>query len=432
MINNSHRAKRRTLLTGAAATAALGAAAACGDDGPAGTADDPIQISFEWWGDEARADITQQAVDLFQEKNEGIKVRTNFSDFPTYWESMTTRMAGRDLPDVLNMDYSRLLQFGSNGMLLPLEGLVDTSQFIEGFLDTGYVNDELVAVPIAGNTLGLIYRSDWYEAAGVELEPGYTWDDYHQAIASVTAELGSGSQWGGGDYAGQYHFMELWLRQQGGSFYTEDGTALNFDKSELTAWWSRNAGLHTDGAVPPIDVTTQWAPENGFVLDQLGADLGWDNFLAWYAPTVAENGGSLALAAPPTDDPSSIGLYLKPSMQLCISATTDHAEQSAQLIDFLLTDPEAIAILGTNRGIPATSVGRENVVVDEISQQVLDYEASVEQYLTTPPPPPPSATGAIEAKFGEIYEQVLYETMTPADAADTFFTEAETLLAAEQ
>ncbi|WP_205327453.1 ABC transporter substrate-binding protein [Glycomyces sp. YM15] len=431
MMRNPHGLRRRSVLTGAAAAATVAAAAACGDDGPAGTADDPVEIGFEWWGDEARAEVTQQAVDLFMQKNEGIKVQTNFSDFPTYWESMTTRMASRDLPDVLNMDYSRLLQFGSNGLLTPLDGLVDTSDFIDGFLDTGYVNDELVAVPIAGNTLGLIYRSDWYDPASVTLEPGYTWEDYHAAIEAVTATLPEG-KWGGGDYAGQYHFMELWLRQQGGSFYATDGAALNFDRAKLIEWWSATEALRTEGAVPPIEVSSQWAPENGFVLDTVGADPGWDNFLAWYAPTVAEKGGTLALAAPPSLDPNNLGLYLKPSMQLCISANSEFPEESGKLIDFLLTDPEAIAILGTSRGVPATNVGRANVEVDEISQQVLDYEASVEQYLTAPPPPPPAATGAIEVKFGELYQQVQYGELTAAEGADAFFTEAETLLASEQ
>lgn len=431
MIRHSSGFRRRSLLAGASGAAVMAAAAACGGDGPAGTADDPIEISFEWWGDGARAEITQQAVDLFEAKNVGVKVRTNFADFPTYWESMTTRMAAKDLPDVLNMDYSRLLQFGGNGLLLPLEGVVDTSDFIEGFLDTGHVGGELVAVPIAGNTLGLIYRNDWWDAAGVTLEAGYTWEDYHQSIATVTATLAEG-KWGGGDYAGQYHFMELWLRQQGGSFYTEDGKALNFDLDTLVAWWSMTQDLQAAGDVPPIDVSSQWAPENGFVLDAVGADPGWDNFLAWYSPTVAENGGTLALAAPPTLDPTNLGLYLKPSMQLCVSATTEYPEQSGKLIDFLLTDPEAIAILGTNRGVPATNVGRDNVEIDAIAQQVLDYEASVEQYLTAPPPPPPAATGGIEVKFGEIYEQVLFGELAPEAAAEAFFTEAETLLAAEQ
>lgn len=431
MIRHNHSAKRRTLLTGAAGAAALGAAAACGDDGPAGTADDPVEISFEWWGDQARADITQEAVDLFQERNEGIQVTTNFADFPDYWQSMTTRMAAQELPDVLNMDYSRLLQFGGSGLLLPLEGLVDTSDFIEGFLDTGYVNDELVAVPIAGNTLGLVYRADWFDAAGVTVEPGYTWEDYQQAIRDVTESLGEDGKWGGGDFTGQYHFMELWLRQQGGSFYSEDGTALNFEKAQLNEWWAMNVELQEEGAIPDIGTTSQWE-EAGLVLDAVGSEIGWDNFLAWWAPTVSENGGTLTLGAPPSLDPANLGLYLKPSMQLCISATSEHSEESAQLIDFLLTDPDAIAILGTNRGIPATNVGRENVELDDISQQVLDYETSVEQYLTTPPPAPPAATGSIEQKFIEIHEQVRFGELSVEDGVDTFFTEAETLLAQEQ
>ncbi|WP_100444398.1 ABC transporter substrate-binding protein [Glycomyces xiaoerkulensis] len=432
MIRNPYRAKRRTVLTGASAAAALGAASACGDDGgPAGTADDPIELSFEWWGNEDRAEITQQAVDLFQEKNEGIKIQTNFADFPEYWESMTTRMASQDLPDVFQMDYSRLRQFGGNGMLLPLDGVVDTSDFMEGFLDTGYVGDELLAVPIAGNTLGMLYRADWFDAAGVSLEAGYSWDDYHEYIKTVTADLGEDGKWGGGDYAGQYHFMELWLRQQGGSFYTDDGTALNFDKGQLTEWWSKTEELNSGGHVAPIDVTTQWE-EDGMVLDAIGSEITWDNFLPWLAPTIEENGGTPALAAPPTSDPSNLGLYLKPSMQFVIAANTPNADPAGKLIDFMLTDPEAIKILGTNRGVPATNVGRENVEIDDISQQVLDYEASVEQYLTTPPPAPPAATGAIESKFGEVYEQVLYGELPVADAVDTFFTEAETLLQAEQ
>jgi multiple sugar transport system substrate-binding protein len=119
-------------------------------------------------------------------------------------------------------------------------------------------------------------------------------------------------------------------------------------------------------------------------------------------------------------------------MQLVISGATEQAEAAAKFVDFFLGDPEAIAILGTNRGIPATNAGLENVELDPYAQAVLDYEASVSAYLTSPPPAPPAATGAIEAKFMEIYQQVQYGEMTPAEAAALLFTEAETLLANEQ
>ncbi|GAA2320028.1 extracellular solute-binding protein [Glycomyces scopariae] len=431
MISHPYRLRRRSLLTGASAAAVLAAAAACGDDGPAGTADDPIEISFEWWGDETRADLTNQVITLFQEKNEGIKVTANFADFPTYWEGMAGRMASRDLPDVFQMDYSRLRQFGGAGMLLPLEGVVKTDDFREGFLETAKLDGQLIAVPAAGNTLGLIYRSDWFEANGVAAPaPGYSWDQYSADIATLTPALGEG-KWGGGDWAGQYHFMELWLRQQGGSFYTEDGKALNFTQEQLAEWWTTTADLYAAGNVPPVETTIEWT-EGGLVQDVLASEIGWDNFMPGFSPTVEANGGTLALAAPPSLDPSNLGLYLKPSMQLVISAATEQAEAAAKFVDFFLGDPEALAILGTNRGIPATNVGLENAEIDQYAQAVLDYEASVSQYLTTPPPAPPAATGAIEVKFGEIYQQVQYAAMSPAEAAALLFTEAETLLAAEQ
>jgi len=119
-------------------------------------------------------------------------------------------------------------------------------------------------------------------------------------------------------------------------------------------------------------------------------------------------------------------------MQFVISGATEQAEAAAKLIDFLLGDAEAIKILGTSRGVPATNAGLAGVEIDPATQAVLDYEASVAQYLTTPPPAPPAATGAIEVKFGEIYQQVQYGEMTAAEAAELFLTEAETLLAAEQ
>jgi multiple sugar transport system substrate-binding protein len=431
MMRNPHGLRRRSLLTGASAAAVLAAAAACGDDGPAGTADDPIEISFEWWGDATRAEITKEAIALFEQKNTGIKVKTNFADFPAYWEGMTGRMASQDLPDVFQMDYSRLRQFGSTGLLLPLEGVVKTDDFREGFLETAKLDGKLIAVPAAGNTLGLIYRADWFEAHGVTPPaPGYSWDQYKADIATVTAGLGGG-KWGGGDWAGQYHFMELWLRQQGGSFYTEDGKELAFDQGKLAEWWQTTADLYAAGDVPPVETTIEWT-EGGLVQDLLASEIGWDNFMPGSAPVVEENGGTLALAAPPSLDPANLGLYLKPSMQLVISAATEQAEASAKLIDFLLGDPEAVKILGTNRGIPATNTGLENVELDPYAQAVLDYEASVSQYLTTPPPAPPAATGAVEVKFGELYQQVQYGEMTPADAAELFFTEAATLLANEQ
>ncbi|WP_100444191.1 ABC transporter substrate-binding protein [Glycomyces xiaoerkulensis] len=430
MIRNQARARRRTVLTGASAAAALGASSACGDDGPSGTADDPVEIGFEWWGDENRADITQQAIDLFEQKNEGITVQPNFADYPPYWEGLTTRSASQDLPDVFQMDYPRLRQFGGSGMLTPLDGLVDTSDFRGSLLETGKVDGELLAVPVGANTNGLVYRADLFAEHDVRVpEPGYSWDDYGRIITNLTDALGEGT-WGGEDWTLSYIFLEMWLLQQGSRFYAEDGSGLGFTQEQLVEWWNMTVPLLESGALPPPSTSAEW--DDGMTEGAVASMIRWDNILTGLAPTVSEIGGELALAAPPTVDPDNLGIYFKPSMQFVIAANSEHPEEAGKLIDFLLNDPEAIAILGTNRGIPATNAGLENIEVDEHSQQILDYEDSVSEHMIDAPPPPPAAAGAVEAKFAQYFEQVRFEEYTPAEAAELYFGEAETLFSAEQ
>lgn len=426
-----HLIRRRTLLTGAAAAAALGTAAACGDDSPAGTADDPVEISFEWWGDDARAEVTKQAVDLFMQKNEGIKVTANFADYPAYWEGLTSRMASRDLPDVFQMDYPRLRQFGGNGMLMPLDGLVDTADFRDGVLDTAQLDGQLIAVPVGTNVFGLIYRPDWFAEYGIAVpETGYSWTDYAELIRALTTALGEG-RWGGGDWTGSYLLAELWLRQQGGSFYADDAASLNFTREQLVEWWGLAAPLQADGSVPsPEEAAAENAP--GVAAGTVATEMRWDTAINGYWPTITEGGGTLGIIAPPTADPANLALHLRPSMQFVIAANSEQPEPAGKLIEFLLKDPEAAAILGTNRGIPSTNTALASVELDEASQLVMDYEATVEQHLAGAPVVPPAAAGAIEAKFTEIYQQVQYAEMTAAEAADLFFTEAETLFASEQ
>lgn len=427
-----HPLRRRSVLTGAAAAAALGATAACGDDGPAGTADDPITLTFEWWGDEARADLTQAAVELFEQKHEGIKIQTNFSGYAELWESLTGRMAARNLPDIFQMDYPRLRQFAENGMLAPLDDLIDTTAFREpALLEPGRLNDELVAVPVAANTTGLLYRADLFAEHGVPVpEVGHTWDEYMATIAELSPKLGEGV-WAAEDWARSYLYMEMWLHQQGGAFYSEDLTTLGFTKEQLVEYWSMPAALIEQGHIPSADQMASWA-EDGMAEGAVASELRWDSALSGFGPTVADFGGTLAIAPPPTVDPENLGIYLKPSMQLVIAANSEHPEEAARFIDFFLNDPEAVAILGTNRGIPATETGLANVELDEYAQAILDYEESVSEHLKPAPPVPPAGAGGVEAKYMEIYEQVQYGEMTAPEAAELFFTEAETLFAAEQ
>lgn len=51
-------------------------------------------------------------------------------------------------------------------------------------------------------------------------------------------------------------------------------------------------------------------------------------------------------------DPKASGLFTKPLMLFCINKDTQYPQETAELLNFLLTDPEAIKTLSLQRGIP--------------------------------------------------------------------------------
>lgn len=413
----------RTLTALAALALAATGLAACGDDGGGTT------IRFSWWGNADRAAVTQQAIDLFESRNPGITVEPDFSEFADYWQKMSTQAAGGGLPDVLQMDYSYLRQYGDRGLLLDLNtqsAQIATDTFRPGLLETGVVDGKRAGIPMSANTLGMFYRPDVFEKAGIDPpKAGWTWDDYHALIAEISRAKVAEGMTGAGDYTSQYHFMELWLRQSGGSFYNPDGS-IAFGPDVLKQWWTRTEQLRAEKLMVTPEVATQIDPKGAISSDVAATEISWDNFMARYIGEGPD--GEYALAPVPSDNATVSGQYLKPSMLLSVFSGTEEAEASAKLVNFLVNDAEAAKILGVGRGIPATTTALSAVTLSETDQKVVDYEESIAPLISPPPPPPPAGAGSVEQSFRTIHEALSYGEITVDEAVERFFSEAQQAL----
>ena len=69
------------------------------------------------------------------------------------------------------------------------------------------------------------------------------------------------------------------------------------------------------------------------------------------------------------------GLYMKPTMFWSISAQSKNPEAAAEIVNFLISDPQAVATLGVERGIPASADVRDALKpsLDAGDKIVLDY-----------------------------------------------------------
>src|SRR5690349_24334939 len=113
---------RRSALRLAGAAAFTLGLTACGKGfGGGGDGDgSAVTLNMVWWGDVLRATKTQAALDLFQQKNTGIKVKTEYQDSQPYKDKLATRFAAGDAPDLMAMRVDSIGEYAGRNALLDL------------------------------------------------------------------------------------------------------------------------------------------------------------------------------------------------------------------------------------------------------------------------------------------------------------------------
>ncbi|MFE3035183.1 ABC transporter substrate-binding protein [Streptomyces canus] len=410
----------------AVALALCALAAGCGGSGESVGGGKAV-LRYTWWGNPDRAERTEQAVALFEKQHPNISVRTSFSGYDAYKQKLAVQASGGDAPDVMQLDYRQIDQYASGGVLLDLakqKAVLRTSEIDSGLLATGRVDGVQYAVPQGRGTETVVYDVKAWKDSGVPLpRAGWAWDDWAEAVRALRDRTGKP---GATDPGQSEDAFEVWLRGRGKALYTKDG-GLGFTADDLAKWWTFTDQLRRAGVVSPAEQTTQL--DGSVENTPLGrgkavSDTNWDAPSSGYLAIVPTG---IALAPMPSGSDGTPGQYFKPSMFLGVSAHTGHAEEAAQLVDFLLNDQEAAKILGATRGIPVNEAVRKETapLLKDFDRTVADYQKSLEGKLKDPPQAPPSGDNALQTTFQRDYDQVSYERMTPREAAENYVTEAK-------
>ncbi|GHE08476.1 ABC transporter substrate-binding protein [Streptomyces alanosinicus] len=295
-----------------------------------------IVLRYTWWGNPDRAERTEKAVALFEQRHPDVRVRTSFSGYDAYKQKLATQAAGGDAPDVMQLDYRQIDQYASGGVLLDLgrqRRELRTAGIDAGLLATGRVRGAQYAVPQGRGTETVAYDVRAWRRSGAPL-PGrtWTWDQWADAMRALARRTGKP---GGTDPGQSEDAFEVWLRGQGKALYTEDHR-LGFTAADLTRWWSFTDRLPREGAVSSAEQTTQLdgSVENTPLgRGEAASDVNWDAPASGFGALVD---GGVALAPMPSGTDGTPGQYFKPSMFLGIGAHTGHPAQAAQLAVLLL------------------------------------------------------------------------------------------------
>ncbi|MDZ5077228.1 ABC transporter substrate-binding protein [Nesterenkonia sp. HG001] len=418
------RRRRGTSALTAGLAAAL-ALTACGGGG--GGDDDEVTLRFVWWGSDARHQNTQEIIDAFEEEHPDITISGDFGDWDGYWDQLATQTAAADSPDIIQMDELYLREYADRGSLLDLDQ-VDTSQMDDTVVDNGRTEGGLYGITIGINAFTILANPDLFDEAGVEMpdDATWTWDDYRDIAVELSEDLDGAWGAGGFDETGGF---QTWVRQQGGHLSNDEGE-LGFTVEDAESYFEYIAELLDSGATPSASAL---AEDQGVGPDQSLTTAGEVAMRAWWSnQSVAlseSTGTELELLRFPshTGDAEDAAPWYKSSMFLSGSAATDHPEEVQLFIDFFVNSEEAALIDMAERGIPPNNEIRQTVTEELEGPQLAmaEYIDQIEGELGPSEPVPAMGGSAFQQILYRYQDEVLFERMSPADAAEAMVGEME-------
>ena len=430
--------RNRRIAAGTVAAAVTLTLAACGVAQPQGStelADEPVTLRVTWWGGDTRHARTQEVFDLFEAEYPNITIEPEFSDWSGYWEKLATATAGGNSPDVIQMDQLYLASYASRGSLTDLGSMpqLDTSGLEQPVLDMGQWQDALYGMPISTTSMGLLVNTDLVKEIGVPLPDTSTWSwDEFEAWAQEVTEKSSADTYGTNVVYSDFS-LELFARQHGDQMFSEDDIVIQ--PETLANYFQLALDWTKDGAAPSASTTAETLTlpldQSLFATGKTAAIFTPSTMITAYA--AAMGGAELELVPLPTPDEDATKYdYYKPGMYWSVSAKAEHPAEAALLVDFMVNDPEAAKIIGTERGIPADAETLESLGDDLTPEEraAADFAEQREPHLGEAPAIVPNGASDIETILSRYLQDVIFERQTPQDAANALIAEVQSSMTA--
>ncbi|WP_299300430.1 ABC transporter substrate-binding protein [uncultured Brachybacterium sp.] len=376
---------RRRLLQGSAALAAgtvgVGALSACGGvSGPAGS----TEIDY-WLWDANQLPAYSAAIDRFMEQNPDVFVRVTQLGWDDYWTKLTASFVAEAGPDAFADHLARYPEFVKLGVIAPLDGLapldaISAGHFQDGLQELWTGQDGArYGIPKDYDTIAVMYDKAMLTEEGLTPEDleGLDWNPedggtFEKMLArlSVDANGVHGDEEGfdptnvarygmaadaGIDYTGQTSWSPFAL-STGWTFTDAEtwGTHFNYDDERFAATMDWYFGLVDKGFFPPFGVFGDSSPTQTQVQSGKAA-LALTG--SWMITTFNNMEGMELGIAPLPSGPVGTPISMFNGLGDSISEQSQHKEEAARLIAFLVSD-EAQQIIGERAPFfPSTDVG---------------------------------------------------------------------------
>lgn len=340
---------------GASAPAATGSASAPASDNK----DISGEITVAGW--EYTQKSLEAALPEFNKEYPNIKVSFKIAPPADHYKKLTIDLSsGQGAADVVAIEIQNLAQYMELGALEDMTDLIEPykANFNKYKVESATLDGKVYAMPIDSGPVGVYYRRDVFEKAGLPSDPESvakqlaTWDKYLETAKIIKEKAGVAML----PLAGSLNdarFFQILMQQQGNWYFDKDGkTAVNNEKTQkvLELFDKLWKGGYT---ADQLDWTDGWyALLTDGKVATLPSAVWMGGFLkSWIA---ADTSGKWGVVPLPVWEEGGARTSNDGGSYLAITNQTKNAEAAKAFVTFMLTkDASQIALFKTTDSFPS-------------------------------------------------------------------------------
>jgi N,N'-diacetylchitobiose transport system substrate-binding protein len=129
-----------------------------------------------WLQDDAKngwPEAVAAATNAFQAKHPGAEVDVQYQQWTTHLTKLDAAIAGNNAPDVVEMGNTETTKYMAAGAFAPVQAksFPNSKKWLSGLKDSCTFGGKLLCVPYYTGARAVIYRTDYYRAAGIKGTP---------------------------------------------------------------------------------------------------------------------------------------------------------------------------------------------------------------------------------------------------------------------
>lgn len=394
-----------------------------------------VTFRVGWWGGDARNEATIKVLDEFARQFPGLTIETEYSAYGDYFTKVNTQAAAGNLPDVMQMDLTKVSMYAESGQIIEISSYIDDSSINvadvnEAVLDGCRYLDGLYGIPTGMNATAVLYNKTLLGELGLSISMTPTIDEYIELSKQVYEKTGALS----GNISTPIYYRSF----SGKDEYVvgENGIEIGYTLEDyITAEGIVAEGIaegYFVGGNAILSETDLARLENREVWNW--GCYNWTNAYASFQDSLEDE---MALCAVPmAADGDTMPNYAKPNTIWSISKDSEHPEIAAAFLDFWTNSEFVYDTCGTDRGIPVSAAMADYVKAKatESEKVVYDYIAYMQDndLLTPVNTVIPACASEVGAKLGEVLGATWYGDYPLEDLpklAEEKYNEAAEILA---